>query len=281
MIGRAARIAAVHRGAGRVDHAGLVSGLRCAAGVDVAGWDDDALLAAARDVEVARSLLESFSGHVAVQLDARKTTEARCGLGTPRWLAQSPRQAHRDCRARLRVAKRLATDLRAVDAAVADGRLSWAHATVIVQAANPRIRSEMTQIQDSLIDAADGCVFEHWANFIKALARQLDVDGGYDPTTDISSNKATLRVDTEGTLMLDAELVAANAIEVQASIEAVTDELFRRYNNDRAQDPSLDIPRRATLRALAIVEICRRRARREPRNPSATDQPHRHRHPRR
>jgi hypothetical protein len=156
------------------------------------------------------------------------------------------------------VARRLRTDFDLVDSAVAQGRLSWAHASVIVKAANPRIRTEMVEIQAELISAAKDCVFERWTHFVQGIARQLDVDGGYDPTGDIAANKLGLRPGADGTVLLDGELTAANGIEVRSAIDRVTDELFRRYHADHNVDPSLIVPERATLRALALVEICRR-----------------------
>ncbi len=213
----------------------------------------------ARDLEVARSLLESTSGRVDALLDSRRSTVVETGLKTAAWLAQEPRQAVAGCRRRLRVARRLRNDFTRVETAVAQGRLSWDHAEVIERVSNRRIRAQLIEIQDSLIESADGVVFEHWEQFVVGLARQLDADGGHDPAADLSSNKLSTYMDSEGALVINGELVGAEALEVQAAIRKVSDELFAKYSKDaEVADEDLPVPDRATLRALALAEICRR-----------------------
>ncbi len=236
----------------------LVRLLGEAASVDVVGADEDELLRAARDLEIARSLLESASGHLAVELDGRRVTDRHSGLGTGTWLAQSPRQDRRDCQRRLRIAKSLRSDFQLVDTAVAEGRLSWSHASVITAASNRRIRGQMSKIQSALIDAADGCQFARWADFVKGVARQLDVDGGHNPAGDLGANRLGMQFDSDGALVFTGELVGEHALVSEAAITKVADELFRSYGSDAKQDPALGIPDRRVLQALALAEICRR-----------------------
>jgi hypothetical protein len=60
------------------------------------------------------------------------------------------------------------------------------------------------------------------------------------------------------TLGVSGSLVGEHALISQTAIDHVADELFRLYTRDHTLDPSIAIPSRPTLRALAFAELCRR-----------------------
>ncbi|MEZ5320765.1 MAG: DUF222 domain-containing protein [Microthrixaceae bacterium] len=94
----------------------------------------------------------------------------------------------------------------------------------------------------------------------QAIADLLDQDGGHNPSDDIEANRLRMR-STGDNVFFDGRLHGEHGLIAEHVIESVTDELWRRYRDDHtATDGAVDIPSRATLRALALVEICRRAA---------------------
>ncbi len=81
----------------------------------------------------------------------------------------------------MKVGVELSGRFSSVDEALIDGRIGWEHARVIVAAANPRIVKKIADIQDHLVAAAQGTLFERWRREVTGIADLLDEDGGHDP----------------------------------------------------------------------------------------------------
>jgi hypothetical protein len=124
-------------------------------------------------------------------------------------------------------------------------------------AANPLIRDELAGVEDDLVDASEHCAFERWRQEVQGLADLLDQDGGYDPDRDPEANRLSVGA-TGSTTSLRGTLVGDSAAVTRAALDRVADELFRKYTADHGVDPSIKVPPRSTLLALALAEICRR-----------------------
>ena len=77
----------------------------------------------------------------------------------------------------------------------------------------------------------------------------------------------------EGLTRLTADLVGVDALAVRQLVEAQADRLFHRMKNDADRTADLPMPGRATLLAMALVELVRRG--------SVVDREHTHRSRRR
>ena len=231
---------------------------RKAAGADVALCSSDELLDAAVRLERSISLLQAASAHVVARLDAAHTSMEEFGLNTDAWLAHASRQPRRPCRARVQAAVALARHFGEVDDALSDGRITRAHAEVICSAANPRITGAMVEVQGLFLGWVEEFRFDHWARLVRDVARTLDADGGYDPNEDAMANRLRFSSLPDRTLEVGGQLVGDLSVTVRQSVEQVAHELFRRFAADHKLDPSLEIPPRQVLLALALGEICRR-----------------------
>ena len=229
------------------------------AGLDVGVGSDDDLCTAAVEIERVRGLLDAAQGSVLAELDARGVCDRDHGLRTNTWLARQCGLARGTATARLRVGQTLRAHLPATAARLASGDISWDHARVMADAINPRIEQEFAEIEQSLLDLATGTVFERWRDHVRDVANILDQDGGYDPTDDLERNSLHITPCTDGITYLKATLIGAGAEAAKQCIDRVADELFRQYTSDHAiTGGEVAIPNRATLRALAFIEICRR-----------------------
>jgi hypothetical protein len=76
----------------------------------------------------------------------------------------------------------------------------------------------------------------------------------------LARNKVSLRPDPErpAELDLDGHFTGEGALVVEQVLSDIADELYRQFVADRKLDPSLEIPKRTTLLALALVEALRR-----------------------
>jgi hypothetical protein len=191
------------------------------------------------------------------ELDARGTCDRDFGLSTSGWLAKEAALPHGGARARVNVAKKLRRSLTGTAEALDRGDISWEQARVIADAANPRIEADLATIEPELLDAAHGVGVDRWRQEVQGIAALLDQDGGHDPAGDIESNRLHLGHSPDA-LSLSGALVGEHALISRAAIEHVADELFRAYTHDHRIDPSIPVPSRPTLRALAFAELCRR-----------------------
>ncbi len=147
-------------------------------GSAVDGMSDRELMGVATDLQRCRSLLAISEAHVSTELETRRCTTAVHGLSTAQFLAQQPQQPRSECRRRVRVAKMLKVWFPAIDQAICDGRMSWEHGEFLITVSNSRIRSDLAELQEAIIELAESTVFEHWRNHVRSLCELLDQDGG-------------------------------------------------------------------------------------------------------
>ena len=176
---------------------------------------------------------------------------------TGSWLANQAQLPTAASKARVKLAMKLRVSLPEVDAALTEGRISFEHARVLADAANPRILDDFAVVVGHLIDSASRLSFDRWKREVIALADLLDADGGHRPGDDITDNTLRLRRGLGGTLHLEGQLCGEYALIADEVLNAKADELFRRYRNDEDLTPDLRLPARHTLMALALFELCR------------------------
>ncbi len=227
------------------------------AALDLDRCDGFDLMMLVSDLEATRRLLDAAEAHALAALHEGKVTEHCDGLSTTAWLARQANLPYGTARQRVTVAGRLGTDLEPVDRALRDGRIGFDHARVLAGAVNDRNRHAMEPALDALIDAATVTDFAHWRNRVQGLAELADLDGPHDPADDLTRNRLHLSP-SDDFLLLRGELVGEARLSVGQAIETVADELFRQWDRDREVFPDIGVPDRATLRALALDEICRR-----------------------
>lgn len=230
---------------------------------DLAAWDagsgdDEQLMTRAVLLERARRFLDAASGHALAELDRRGVTEHAAGLRTGTWLAREAGLPQAAAASRVRTARKLADTLPDVDRALSRGQIGIDHARVLAGACNPRIEEPFARAAGLLADGSDGVLFERWRAEVHGLADHLDADGGHDPADDLARNRLSVGTTLDDTTVVKGQVIGAGGLCVQQTIDALADELFHQYQRDRAIDPDLPMPNRATLRALALVEACRR-----------------------
>ena len=242
------------------DVADLTRQCRKAAADEVVFASDDELLVAAVEYQAARSAMDAGEARVLGELQARGVTDRCFGLRTPKWVASQARVDHRPIGRRLRTGQWLRR-LPEVDAALADGRLTADHATVLVEAAaNPRIGDQIAATQSIWVDQAAETSFVDWRHQVRQTVALLDQDGGYDPDKDRDRNRLRFTTLDEGITRLAGDLVGVEALEVRQLVEAHADRMFRQLKNDANRSRDLPMPGRATLLALALAELVRRGA---------------------
>ncbi len=230
-----------------------------ATGLDTTTAGDDELMAAALLIERARRTLDAASARVLGELDARGATDLTEGLRTPRWLAHHAGLSAASAAARVKVGRALRRTLAGVAPLFDRGELSFDHAKALADACNPRIADRFGPVAQIFAETTHGIVFEQWRAELHAAAQLLDTDGAHDPAGDLARNRLTKADTIDETYLLRAQLVGADGLLVHQAIDTVADELFRRFSVDEQLSAvHLRTPARATLEALALVEICRR-----------------------
>ena len=218
---------------------------------------DQTLLDTARKIETARRRLDAVQALVVGELDVRGTTDIADGLATGRWLSREAGISDGAASGLVRVARALRVDLPATAEALGSGEIGFEHANVMTDAVNPRIASAFREIETELIDQAAGMAFRVWRKHVKTIAALLDQDGGYDPDDDVYSNRLSVRGSADGT-DVSGRLVGSAAVTVREAIEQTADDLYKLWAADAdATGGEIAIPNRATLRALALEELCR------------------------
>ena len=86
----------------------------------------------------------------------------------------------------------------------------------------------------------------------------MDQDGGYDPDRDRDRQRARFTTFDDGLTRLAVDLVGVDALEVRQLVEAQADRLFHQLKHDADRTADLPMPGRATLLAMALVELVRR-----------------------
>jgi hypothetical protein len=229
---------------------------RKAALVDVSLASNDELRDLVGLAEAGRSALDALEGHALAELEARDGCDQDLGLCTAGWLKWHLHLSHREAATRVKVANKLRGQLPDVDAALGEGSISFEHAKVLAAAANPRVAEAIAAVQQHLVEAAQHSPFEIWRREVAGLVELVDQDGGHDPYEDLCRNR--LHVNRVGdTTSLRGELVGDTALVVEQALEAMTDQLARRYQRDHEACPELVVPPRSVLRALALAELVR------------------------
>ena len=244
------------------DWLGLIESCRKAADVDVAGATAGELFDAARRLGHVRALVEAAESRVLATLEATADTDIEAGMSTSAWLARETGLARSTASRRVRRSVVLERSLPETHRRLIEGLISPDHAAVMADAAaNPRVGDQVPMVETELLDLAALTVFEHWRQRVNALIELLDQDGGHNPADDDSRNRLQVTPLADGAeTQLRGVLVGDVAEIARQSIEAGADELFHRHRRDRELCPELPVLSRATLRALALAEICRRAA---------------------
>ena len=236
----------------------LTKQCRQAAADEVAFASDDELLAAS--VEVLRSLaaLEAVAVHRLAELQVRGLTDRCFGMKTAKWVAGQSKVDHRSVGRRLRMGLWLRR-LPEVDVALADGTITADHAAVLAEAAaNPRIGDQVAATASIWVQQATETSFVDWRHQLRQAVRLLDQDGGYDPDTDLDRERLRFTTFDDGITRLAGDLVGVNALEVRHLVEKQADRMFHQLKNDANRSADLPMPGRATLLAMALVELVRR-----------------------
>jgi hypothetical protein len=227
------------------------------AGMNPAGGSDDEVCVAMVAFAELASLASAGLAHMAAEADIRGVCDREYGLSTASWLARETGLPTVVARSHVKVGSVLATRLGEVDAAVVDRAITSHHAKVLADVCSPRVTDAVAGMQPELIALAQGCSFERWRAEVRGIVELLDQDGGHDPNQDLASNTLSVADTIDGVTHLAGRLVGEHALGVTAAIDAKADELFRRFSTDRDQCPDIVVPPRATLRALALAELCR------------------------
>jgi hypothetical protein len=235
----------------------LVS-LHAAATAEVAGLDDDALLTAARDLEVARRSLDAASLHVLAELEHRDTCDEDYGLRTGTWLASETKLPPSPTRARVRLAVRLRSQLPDVDTALAAGRIGEPHARVLADgAANPRVSDAFIAAVPELLVEAESMLFDVWRQRVIALIAALDQDGSAPDDEPLDRNTLSMTRGFDATWNLKGQFTSAVGEAIHTALMAEADRLFLQRSKDEEVTDELPCPPRRTLLALALAELTR------------------------
>jgi len=234
----------------------LVEVSRQLAQVDVAGLSNDEL----RDLVVQRAtaqrMQDAFDSHMLAELDARGACDTDLGLKTGPWLARETKVRPGVAKARVTVANQLRRHLPLVAAALAAGEISFDHAQALAAAANPRVVDQIAAVQEALIAATRLATFEAWQRHLRSLVELLDQDGAHDPDRELARNTLTITKTTDGETHFKGLFTGDFAAVFAHAVEQKADEIFRRLTRDAERCPGeLVVPPRATLQAMALIEL--------------------------
>lgn len=233
--------------------------LRSMLDVDLAGLDNTSLCEALGQMVEARNLLDAVTSRLTAEVEKRKATDAEHGLQTASWISRQARLPVGPQRSRVKVSKDLAAHLSPAGAALAAGRINWEHATVLSNLAKPRIRAEFCEMLPQLITIAEHMTFAAWKREVTNIAELLDTEGGHTPGDDISDNVLRLSPMHDNTIVIRGQLCGELALSFRDALAAEADSMFHRMSRDaEATNDELSVPDRATLNALALVELVHR-----------------------
>jgi hypothetical protein len=227
---------------------------RKAAGTDVSLASDAELLAAAVVLEAKRASDDAARGHVLAELEVRGVCDREFGLATASWVAHETHGPRAAITGQVKTAVKLRR-FPTVDDALSDGTISPDHARVIAAAANPRIEADLVDLQDDLVALAGRCPFPAWRRHVTVLAELLDQNGGYDPAREVARNHLHVSPNGSDGITITGELVGEHALRFTQLVDIESDRLWRAHRHDHEADADLEMPSRATLRALALVEL--------------------------
>jgi hypothetical protein len=227
---------------------------------DVGLMSDAELFAGLAAIAENRCVQDAVEAAMLAELDARDAADREWGLRTFSWLSRETGVSPATAKARLGVAAALHRWLPQTAAGLLGAEISFDHAKVLAQVTNERNADAIAGVEAELLGLAALTTFDRWARHVRDLAAMLDADGGYDPHSDVMNNRLRLTTTPDGTFV-NGRLVGPAALTVDQVINTVADELYRQYVTDSEHTRGeIAVPNRATLRALALEEICRRAA---------------------
>jgi hypothetical protein len=238
------------------DEVGWLELGRKLAGYDMSCGSDAEVCAATVAAERLQSFASVMLAHGLCELDIRSVTDTEYGMTAASWVAREAGIPGGVARRQLRMGRCL-RDLPVVDDAAADGLLSSHHVAALTDARNPRVADALEGMQDEIVALAEGARFETWRSDVRRIVELLDEDGGHDPAEDLATNRLSMAKTLDGVLALAGQLTGEHAIAFEHAIEAKADDLFRRFSADHDVCRDVEVPTRATLRALALVELVR------------------------
>ena len=214
-------------------------------------------LADVRTLELVRRHVDGAEMTLLADLDVNGTTDIVTGHRTGNWLTKVAELSPAAARSRVKLGRRLAVELPAVLVAMGEGRICADRARLILDAMNDRVASQFRQMQAPLIEKSHTMTYDAFKAHLAALVYLLDPDGP-EPADDVNNNRCNLTKDS-GEVKLTALFVGDHAAVVEAAINQMTDELWRRHQADHdATNGAIEIPPMSTLRALAVAELIRR-----------------------
>jgi hypothetical protein len=233
----------------------LDAAVRDAAQVDVTAMSDEALCDAAVRLRRQASQHLAAEGRILAELDARGVCRREFGSTTATWQARETLTKPAGCQRRLHVAVALRDRFPHVAAALAAGEVSWDHADTLVRLANPRIWRHVAAVQAALLaDARGGGTFRSWEIKLRNFVTLVDENGPFDPNDALERNR--MRISGSGdSVLFSGELHGEHALILRQALDARTNKLFRQFRRDHLLDPSIALPSRPTLRALALAEL--------------------------
>jgi hypothetical protein len=225
-------------------------------GADPGAAADDELREALLSITRHDQRTQLAAARILAELERREVCDRDFGMTTATWLAREANLPPNRCRGQVATAKAL-THLPVITDAVAQGTISFDHAKVIAQAANPRVRDAVAGLQDQLVELAAQARFGRWQAEVRGIIDLLDEDGGHNPDDDVARNRLRISESLDHVVQLHGELVGEYGLALAQMVETKADDLYRRYQRDKKLDPDLVIPPRAALLALALHELCR------------------------
>ena len=226
---------------------------------DLSTLDDDELTAVVLGFETAQAKFDAARAHALAEFDARSVTDTEWGLRTGGFIASRTHTPTRSAKRRVHVARRLRDEFPLLDQALADGKLRWEHIDMFCHHANPRVAEMLGFLLPELIELAADLPFSGWASELRRIVERLDLDGGHNPNDDITANRLFIDRTLDGTIEFHGRFVGTLGASLTEMVDRETDRQYRLHKDlaDRTSGET-DIPPRATLRALALVELCRK-----------------------
>ena len=235
----------------------LAAAARELAATVVKGLSDDECFGLFDDVELARRSLAAIGGAVLDEIASRDLCDRRYGMTPATWFERRHGRTRATVAGEARVARRLRTDLPDIAAALARGDISAERAALIAGKVNDRNAPAFTAAQSALLDlSASEPSFNQFRVLVDDLARYADTDGTQPEPS--RSNVTVHRTDAD--VIVNGTLTGADGASFEQLLEKATNQLWRKWKNDTANNPDLDIPTRNELRAQALLELVRRGA---------------------
>ena len=151
---------------------------RAATSGGVEGMDAEGLERAAVLARRLRELSDRLEVHALGALDESQASIQRHGTPTGELVrARSRASRPSAANAQVKTARVLTRHLPDTDQGWADGDLTRSHVDVMVRAANPRVRTQITAAERDLLALVEGRTFATWKGAVAEVAAAFDQDG--------------------------------------------------------------------------------------------------------